>query len=74
MKHSEFWAAMDAAFGARSSSVAADLVLGSLEHRTAEESLAQGEAPGAVWAAICEAQDLPEELRWHHRRQPPRRR
>lgn len=74
MKHSELRAAMDAAFGARASSVAEDLVLGSLEHRTAAEALAQGEPPGAVWAAICDAQELPEELRWHHRRQPPRRR
>lgn len=74
MKHSEFWAAMEAAFGARATSVAADLVLGPLGHRTADQALADGDPPGVVWAAICEAQDLPEELRWHHRRRPERRR
>jgi hypothetical protein len=74
VKHSEFWAAMTAAFGDRATSVAADLVLGGLEHRTAEQALADGESPGTVWVAICEAQDLPDEIRWHHRRQPARRR
>lgn len=74
MKHSEFWAAMEAAFGARASSVAADLVLGTLEHRTGEQALAHGESPRDVWDAICDAQQLPDELRWHHRRQPPKRR
>lgn len=73
MKHSELWAAMEAAFGSRATSVAADLVLGTLDHRTANEALQEGESPGAVWAAICEAQELPPELRWHHRRQPARR-
>ncbi|HLV54153.1 MAG TPA: DUF3046 domain-containing protein [Actinotalea caeni] len=74
MKHSELRAAMEAAFGARATSVAADLVLGALDHRTAEQALADGEPPGAVWAAICEAQDLPDDLRWHHRRDHRRRR
>lgn len=74
MKHSELRAAMEAAFGNRATSVASDLVLGTLDHRTAEQALAEGEQPGAVWAAICEAQELPDELRWHHRREPSRRR
>jgi len=74
VKHSEFWAAMEAAFGDRATSVAADLVLGTLDHRTGEQALAQGEPPRRVWEAICEAQQLPDELRWHHRRERPRRR
>jgi len=74
VKHSEFWAAMEAAFGSRATSVAADLVLGGLEHRTADQALADGESPRDVWDAICDVQDLPDELRWHHRRQPARRR
>lgn len=74
MKHSEFWAAMEAAFGNRATSVAADLVLGALGHRTGEQALAEGEPPRNVWEAICEAQQLPDDLRWHHRRERPQRR
>ncbi|WP_420111307.1 DUF3046 domain-containing protein [Pseudactinotalea sp.] len=74
MKHSEFWAAMEAAFGNRATSVAADLVLGALDHRTGEQALAEGEAPRVVWEAICDAQQLPDSLRWYHRRQPAKRR
>lgn len=74
MKHSEFWAVMEAAFGARATSVAADLVLGDLDRRTADQALADGVPPREVWEAICDAQDLPDDKRWHHRRQPERRR
>lgn len=74
MRHSEFWAAMEAAFGNRATSVAADLVLGALEHRTGEEALAQGVPPRQVWDAICDAQQLPDQLRWHHRQERPTRR
>lgn len=74
MKHSELRAAMEAAFGNRATSVASDLVLGALGHRTAEEALAEGEPPGVVWSAICDAQELGDELRWHHRREPAKRR
>ena len=74
MKHSEFWAAMEAAFGNRATSVAADLVLGVLGHRTPEQALADGEPPRRVWEAICDAQELPDELRWFHRRDHARRR
>lgn len=72
MKHSEFWAAMQDTFGAYGPSLAKDMVLGPLGGRTAEQALADGEPPRRVWAAICEVNDLPEHIRWHHR-QPPRR-
>jgi hypothetical protein len=73
VKHSELRAAMDAAFGRRASSVAADLVLAPLDGRTADQALADGARPDDVWAAICEINELPEELRWHHRRERRRR-
>jgi hypothetical protein len=65
---------MEAAFGSRASSVSADLVIAALGHRTPDQALAEGESPGDVWAAVCEVQELPEDLRWHHRRRPERRR
>ncbi|MFV0427525.1 MAG: DUF3046 domain-containing protein [Beutenbergiaceae bacterium] len=73
MKHSEFRAAMEAAFGRRASSVDADLVLADLDGRTPQQALADGIAPRMVWEAICQACDLGSDLRWHHRRQQPRR-
>lgn len=73
MKHSELRSAMEAAFGRRASSVAADLVLSPLDGLTADEALAAGYRPDDVWAAVCEVNELPESLRWHHRRQQPRR-
>ena len=67
MKHSEFWTAITDTFGAYGHSLAKDMVLGPLGGRTAEEALADGEPPGRVWAAICEVNDLPDYVRWHHR-------
>lgn len=64
---------MTAAFGRRASSVCADQVLGALGGRTPDEALAAGESPSSVWNAICDAQDLPDDLRWHHRRERPKR-
>ncbi|MFV0254441.1 MAG: DUF3046 domain-containing protein [Beutenbergiaceae bacterium] len=74
MKHSEFDAAMEAAFGRRASSVAVDSVLAQLDGRTPQAALSGGVAPRAVWHAICDAYDLTDDLRWHHRRQAPRKR
>lgn len=62
---------MDEVFGAYGRSLARDLVLGPLQGRTAEQALADGERPGLVWAAICDVNDLPDHIRWHHR-QPVR--
>ena len=38
-------------------------VLTGLGGRTAEQALADGEEPKAVWQAVCEAFDVPERLR-----------
>lgn len=60
-------------FGTYASSLAKDMVLGPLGGRTAQEALDAGETPRRVWAAICEVNDLPEQVRWHHRQPGPRR-
>jgi Protein of unknown function (DUF3046) len=59
-----FWELMRAQFGdSYAASVARDFVLTGLGGRTAEQALADGEEPKAVWQAVCEAFDVPERLR-----------
>jgi transcriptional regulator GlxA family with amidase domain len=59
-----FWELMREHFGdSYAASVARDFVLTSLGGRTAEQALAEGEEPKAVWRAVCEAFDVPERLR-----------
>jgi transcriptional regulator GlxA family with amidase domain len=59
-----FWELMREHFGdSYAASVARDFVLTSLGGRTAEQALADGEEPKAVWQAVCEAFDVPERLR-----------
>ena len=45
--------------------------LTALEGRTAEQALAAGVAPRAVWTALCDQMDVPEARR-HGRDLPPR--
>ena len=60
-------------FGATyASTLARTHVLGSLGDRTAEQALADGEAPRTVWLALCEDLDVPEARR--HGRELPRKR
>lgn len=60
MRHTEFWARMEAALGrAYARTWAHQHVMASLGGRTVEEALAQGEAPKHVWRAVWEALDLP---------------
>jgi Protein of unknown function (DUF3046) len=64
MRHTEFWARMDAALGASYARVwARQQVLGALDGRTVDEALADGVQPKAVWRAVCEALALPESQR-----------
>lgn len=73
MKLSEFWALMEHEFGAGYAPVLArDLVLGSLDHRTAAEALDAGVSPKTVWFAICEEQEIPQERRWGPDKEPLR--
>lgn len=62
MRESHFRILMAAEFGSGyARSVARDQVLGALSGRTADEALAAGVAPATVWAALCEAMDVPAE-------------
>lgn len=72
MRLSHFRTLMADEFGAGyAASLAADLVLSPLG-RTADEALAAGVDPGEVWAAICEAKDVPAQRRLGvDKRRPP---
>ena len=54
MRLSEFWARMQAAFGAAyADSLARDHVLADLGGRTVHQALAAGEPAKDVWRAVC---------------------
>lgn len=60
MKLSEFQLAVAEEFGERYGAVVvADLALASFGGRTAKEALADGAPAREVWAALCEATDVP---------------
>jgi len=60
VRHTEFWARMDAALGpAYSRSWASMQVLGELGGRTVDEALADGESPKTVWRAVWQQLELP---------------
>jgi hypothetical protein len=64
MRHTEFWARMDAALGATYARVwARQQVLAGLDGRTVDEALADGIPPKAVWRAVGEALSLPDSQR-----------
>ena len=64
MRLTEFWDRMRAQFGdSYAASVAKDYVLAGLGGRTADQALAAGENPKTVWRAVCEAFDVPQQLR-----------
>ena len=59
-----FWDRMRAQFGeVYAQSVAKDYVFASLGDRTVERALADGEDVKVVWRAVCEAFEVPENLR-----------
>lgn len=61
MRHTEFWARMEAALGpAYARAWAEQQVLRELGGRTAAEALAAGESPKAVWRAVWAALELPD--------------
>lgn len=64
MRHTEFWARMEAALGSAYAPVwARQTVLTALDGRTAEEALAAGEPPKRVWAEVAAQLGLPESQR-----------
>lgn len=65
MRHSEFWQLMDSEFGeAYARTLARELVMSSLGERTANQALAGHEDARAVWFAVCDAMDVPQERRF----------
>ena len=55
-----FWQRMERRFGtAYADSVARDFVLAGLGGRTVTEALEAGVAPQEVWAAVCDAVEVP---------------
>ena len=61
----EFRGLMQLQFGStRAPSVARDHVFSALGGLTADEALAAGEDPKQVWAAICDAFDVSDTLRY----------
>ncbi len=60
MRHTEFWARMEAALGpAYARSWAEQHVLSELDGRTVLEALAAGEPPKVVWRAVWAELGLP---------------
>ncbi|MEN2743179.1 DUF3046 domain-containing protein [Sinomonas halotolerans] len=72
MRHSDFWQLMDDEFGSGYAHVlASSAVLSAVGGRTAVEALKAGVHPRAVWVAVCDLQDVPQERRLGRDR-PPR--
>jgi hypothetical protein len=64
MRTTEFWERMRTQFGdVYAQSVAKDYVFASLDGRTVERALADGEEVKAVWRAVCDTFDVPESRR-----------
>ena len=71
MRQSEFWEALELAFGPVSGhSLAQDLYLIAVD-ASAKEALDAGVDPALVWAALIEESGVDPALKWVHRR--PRR-
>ncbi len=64
MRLTVFWERMNARFGeAYAGWLAHDLVIAALGGRTVDAALAAGEDPAVVWAAVCDAVEVPVEER-----------
>ncbi|HEY0187136.1 MAG TPA: DUF3046 domain-containing protein [Cellulomonas sp.] len=77
MRYREFWLLVDEVLGsAHGRTLAHELVLPTLDQRTAEQALDDGVEPRDVWHAMCDELDVPDDRRWgadRHRQAPPRR-
>jgi Protein of unknown function (DUF3046) len=59
-----FWDRMNRQFGeSYAASVAKDYVLAGIGGRTVTQALADGEDVRTIWLAVCDAFDVPENLR-----------
>lgn len=63
MRHTEFWARMDAALGPASRVWAETQVLSGLGGHTVTEALAAGSDPKAVWREVWRVLELPDSER-----------
>jgi hypothetical protein len=73
MRESEFWQAVEAEFGAVYGRVVArDVVLEPVGGRSAIDAIAAGVPARRVWAALCDAQDVPLERRHGQGLRPPK--
>ena len=64
MRLTVFWQKMRGQFGdTYAASVAKDYVLADLGGRTVDQALAEGIEPKRIWRAVCEAFEIPEEVR-----------
>lgn len=73
MRHSEFWACVDAAYPEGLGRVFASGMFLIEFGTTAEEALEAGVPPLKVWHAFVKEMDLPEEFLYLHRRVRPRK-
>lgn len=64
VQYSEFWGLVSDVLGARGASLAHDFVLSEFSGCTAAEALERGYDPRDVWFALCDAAEVPENLRW----------
>jgi hypothetical protein len=61
VRHTEFWARLEAALGTGYyRSWASQVVMADLDRRTAQEALDAGVPPKQVWAAVWRQLELPE--------------
>ena len=64
MRHTEFWARMDAALGPTYARVWAETqVIGTLGGRTVQQALDAGVAPKQVWREVWRVLELPDSER-----------
>lgn len=64
MRLTVFWERMNGQFGeAYAASVAQDYVLSAIGSRTVRQALADGVDAKAIWLAVCDAFDVPGNLR-----------
>ncbi|MGH3157283.1 MAG: DUF3046 domain-containing protein [Streptosporangiaceae bacterium] len=64
MRLTVFWDRMNSQFGEDyAASVAKDYVLADLGGRTVSQALADGQDVKLIWKAVCEAFNVPENLR-----------
>jgi hypothetical protein len=64
MRLSQFWIAITDEFGEYGRVLTHDLALPEFGGLTAEQAIAAGHPPRAVWLALVKAADVPES-RWH---------